>query len=144
MLTPRLFKIAVFLSGVFLILDRLLKFLLQIKEIKITLIPVLLNLEFYPNQQGPFSLPIPNLITIFASALLIIIFSILAYLKPNLRSSLLIVLVGAISNLFDRIFYGYTLDTFNFLNFSFFNLADVLITVGIMIIALQVLSKRIK
>lgn len=129
-------------GGVF-VLDRILKIAAQIKEISVTLVPHLLKLEFYPNYKGPFSLPIPQLVTIIISVSLIIIFLILIYYKRQFRLPLIVVTTGAISNLFDRIFFGYTIDTFHFLNFSFFNLADGLIFIGIFLLTWKLCTSNL-
>ena len=55
----------------------------------------------------------------------------------DIRFVLILITVGAASNLFDRIFYGYTIDTFQFSNFSFFNLSDGLIFAGIILLILK-------
>lgn len=123
-------------GGIF-VSDRFLKMLVKIKLTGTALIPHLLQLKFYANNKGPFSLPIPLWAIIAVSAMLIIIFLILIYSKPKFRLPLALITAGALSNLFDRIFYGYTIDTFQFLNFSFFNLADGLIFAGIILLVVR-------
>ncbi len=129
------------IGGVF-VLDRILKLVAQTNTTSKTLIPRLLNFEFYQNFRGPFSLPIPLWAIIAVSVMLIIILLILIYSKPKFRLPLVLIIAGALSNLFDRIFYGYTIDTFNFLNFSFFNLADGLIFAGIIWLICKIFKKE--
>jgi lipoprotein signal peptidase len=45
-----------------------------------------------------------------------------------------LIILGGVSNIFDRLFYGYTVDYVAFLNFSFFNLADGMILAGIVLL----------
>lgn len=166
----KILKILSVVGGI-LILDRFLKMFVQIKLAGLALVPHLLQLKFYANDKGPFSLPIPNLATIIVSSVLIIILLILILKPPqfilrarsaatsreagefstsrslsrcisgfrlnNIRLALISITAGAASNLFDRIFYGYTIDTFQFLNFSFFNLADGLIFAGVILLILK-------
>lgn len=145
--------------GGILILDRFLKMLVVVKMKAIEIIPGFFQLVFYQNTKGPFSLPIPLWLTIAVSTLIIIILLILIFLPPpksspsqregearwgraKIRLPLAIITAGALSNLFDRIFYGYAIDTFNFLNFSFFNLADGLIIFGIFFLIFNLFKKR--
>ena len=57
------------------------------------------------------------------------------------RISLAIILGGAIGNLLDRIFRGYVVDMFQFTFFQFpvFNVADMAVVCGTIILALQLL-----
>ena len=54
--------------------------------------------------------------------------------KKNLLLPLALILGGAISNLLDRFFYGGVLDYLNFRSFPTFNIADIYITFGIILI----------
>lgn len=46
------------------------------------------------------------------------------------KISIILICSGAVSNLIDRIIYGYVIDYLNFINISHYNLADVLIIIG--------------
>jgi signal peptidase II len=133
----QIIKILSVVGGV-LILDRFLKMFVKMKLAGMTLVPNLFQLKFYANSKGPFSLPIPQIVIIGATILVLIVIVILIYKKPNFRTPLFFIIAGALSNLFDRIFYGYTIDTFQFLNFSFFNLADGLIFIGIFLLIYKI------
>ena len=54
---------------------------------------------------------------------------------------LLLILLGALSNFFDRLAYGYVIDYFYLKNFTIFNLADASISGGA-ILALIGLNKK--
>lgn len=44
------------------------------------------------------------------------------------------IILGGASNIFDRLAYGYVIDYFNFFNYSFFNIADGMLIMGIAIL----------
>ena len=51
--------------------------------------------------------------------------------------SLTLIIVGAISNLIDRLRYGYVVDYIDVKFFSVFNIADSMITIGIILIVIK-------
>lgn len=51
-------------------------------------------------------------------------------LRPEVPA-LILISVGALSNLYDRIMYGYVIDYLDLRYFTIFNLADMMITAGI-------------
>ena len=58
-----------------------------------------------------------------------------------LRVSLVMVLSGAIGNIIDRLFRGYVVDFFEFTFFEWpvFNVADIYVVVGVILLALMIL-----
>jgi len=58
--------------------------------------------------------------------------------------SLAFIIGGGIGNLYDRIFYGYVVDMFEFkfMDFAIFNVADTFITIGCVILALVILFDK--
>ncbi|MBR4935447.1 MAG: signal peptidase II [Anaerotignum sp.] len=58
-----------------------------------------------------------------------------------LRVSLVLVLSGAIGNIIDRLFRGYVVDFFEFTFFEWpvFNVADIYVVVGVILLALMIL-----
>ena len=56
----------------------------------------------------------------------------------------LLIMVGGLSNLFDRLTYGYVVDMIRFFDISVFNLADVMIMIGCGLIMLKILRTRDK
>jgi len=122
----------------FIICDRFLK-LLAIDDYfnqPIKIVGGFFQLNFVSNYNIAFSLPFNELwlnITI-----VLIIFALIFYLlylllkgEYNKAGPLLIIVFGAISNLFDRIKYGYVVDYFDLKYFTVFNLADVMIVGGV-------------
>lgn len=57
-----------------------------------------------------------------------------------LRVSLVLVLAGAIGNIIDRLFRGYVVDFFEFTFFKWpvFNVADIYVVVGVILLALMI------
>jgi len=120
--------------AIFFLIDRYLK-LLAISSTAKPIINNLLNFNFVPNYQIAFSLPIsgPWLSVIIG----LVITAIFAYVIINYKQLKTIeligfsgILLGAISNLIDRLKYGFVIDYFDLKWFTIFNLADVLISLG--------------
>lgn len=55
---------------------------------------------------------------------------------------LLLVLFGAFSNLFDRVLYGYVVDYIDVPWFTVFNIADVMITCGVVVLGISLLKDK--
>lgn len=105
-----------------------------------------LTFNFTPNYNIAFSLPLSGP---WLSILIgLIILAILGYLMldKNLSKletiSLLGIIVGASSNLIDRLQYGYVVDYFDLKLFTVFNLADVIISVSTLILLIYLIRKK--
>lgn len=61
---------------------------------------------------------------------------------PNTSYALTILTIGAILNLTDRVFYGFVIDYFDLKYFTIFNLADIMITAGIVWLIISNWSKK--
>lgn len=90
-----------------------------------------------------FFLPINQTLVILFSVL--IIFFLITWFFKSLRSKnylrligQLLLILGGISNLYDRLFYGYVIDFIStpLWPFSIFNLADMMVVAGIIILLL--------
>ncbi len=121
-----------------------------------------LSFGFYKNYAGAFSLPIGGWLYNFAGIILLAIFIyfLIKEIKtPLLASSPLVlqgggwvgdlkvfsfalILLGGLSNMIDRFVFGYTVDYVNFMNFSFFNIADGMLVLGIIILLFFQFKKR--
>jgi signal peptidase II len=130
--------IVLFVTIIFLVaLDRLLKILaIYNPERPISLIGQILKFDFTPNYQIAFSLPLAGwpLIIIITLIIVILIFTSLYYFKRRdyIRLNLLmVVILGAGSNLFDRFRYGSVIDYLDLKYFTVFNLADAMIVIGV-------------
>ncbi len=122
----------------FLTIDRLTK-LFSLKELPVEgvfLIPGFLKLTLYKNINVAFglSLPLPLLYVLITLILLLLIsFSARAYRQKDiwLIFWLGLIIVGALGNLLDRLFYGRVIDFLEVPWWSIFNLADVFIIIGL-------------
>jgi len=125
-----------FFSFCIFIIDRLTKYLAFKLPATGVFIFNNLNFKLYLNQGIAFSLPLAQIVTIIISGLIIIgligfiiksyNLKIYIYLTPSL-----LIIVGAFSNLIDRIKFSGVVDFIDFWVLPAFNLADVYIIIGI-------------
>ncbi|MDO9399507.1 MAG: signal peptidase II [bacterium] len=124
----------------FISIDRFFKaFAFNRQDYEFNLIQEILKFNYKENYYIAFSLPIAGNILI-ALIVLIIIGLIFFYLycanigkKSNLIPLFLIIL-GASSNLYDRVRYGFVIDYLDLKYFTVFNLSDAMITVGVFLL----------
>jgi signal peptidase II len=139
----------IILAVFFVVADRFLKFLC-LQGYFNQPPPILGNffsLEFVKNYYISFSIPLSG--PILTAAIGLIILALLIYwlkilFSPNLQSSifnlqvpLAILITGAILNFIDRIRYGFVIDYFNLKYFTVFNLADIMIVIGVIILIIN-------
>jgi signal peptidase II len=105
--------------------------------------------NFTPNYNIAFSLPISG---VFLNFLIISIIIVLLYellfseiRKEWLKASFLtFIIFGAISNILDRLKYGFVIDYLDLKYFTVFNLADVMIVGGVLgILLITIKSNRL-
>ena len=94
--------------------------------------------NLYLNEKIAFSLPVPFYI-LYTILFLLIIFLFFICLKYFKKKSILLwpwtfILLGAISNILDRIYYGGVVDFIDIPWFTVFNLSDVYIFIGVIIL----------
>lgn len=80
-------------------------------------------------------------------SVIFIIFLLIIISRDNEKNFLIklsygLILGGALSNLFDRILYGYVIDYLDFQIWPVFNLSDACITIGVSLIILQSIKQR--
>ena len=134
------------LGIIIVLLDQIVKVILIDKNI--ILIPSVLSFTYTQNTGTAFGIGNNNtmLIIILNIIILGIIIKLLKERKDgielNTLLSLILILAGGISNLFDRIFRGYVIDfiDINLLNFPSFNIADISIVIGIVLLGIQILK----
>lgn len=95
-----------------------------------------LNLSLFSNGVAAFSLPIPAKEIAFISFFVVLGLIFLLFRSQSKAKSLALVflIAGALSNLLDRLLMGRVIDYFGVTllgKVSFFNLADVLIVIGV-------------
>ena len=86
-----------------------------------------------------------NSIAILLSVFLIIIFIALTIKWFNfLTLPAILVIISALSNIIDRFIYGGVVDYFNFFDYTRFNLADVILIVGMFLYLWEANKKLLK
>lgn len=137
-------KTSIIISILIAILDQIIKFIIDKKVLFIEILPTLFNIHKVYNYGVAFSF-LENkryLILLFSLILIYFLFNLRKDLPKTKKYDILfgVILGGIIGNLLDRVFRGYVIDyleTFIFgISFPIFNLADICITLGIIIMAL--------
>ena len=152
------FVINLFLVSLIFVLDRISKLYIIYLDAKnfenLIFSSKFLNIYLIWNEGiafGLFSFNQDNLYNILTSIIVIIIFVILYYLstaKGLKKYAFLMILGGAIGNLFDRIFYKAVPDFIDFhvgnFHWFIFNVADVFITLGVFfMILIEIFAKDV-
>ena len=129
---------------IFFILDRFLKIAALSGIAK-----KFLFVNFFLATNSNIALSIPLKGFIFYLLLIIIVFIVIAELVRSYQSqnkikilSLSLILIGAISNVLDRVRYGAVIDYFNLPFLTIFNLSDLMILAGIIILIWQLSRKN--
>lgn len=130
---------AIFLAVIFFaVLDRLLK-ALAAAGWRVDLFGQVLKFNLVKNYYIAFSLPLAGFwlnAAILAVILLLVYYLIASWRQGKRMVTLcwLAVILGAASNLYDRLKYGYVIDYLDLKYFTVFNLADVMIVVGVILL----------
>lgn len=139
----------ILLTGVFLIsLDRFLKHLaINFILPSFSILNGFFTLNLAKNYNIAFSLPISGPILtffIFFLILALILFLIKQWQQKNnvIVLTLFFTILGASSNLFDRIKFGYVIDYLDLKYFTVFNIADVMISFSICFLSYLLIIKR--
>lgn len=126
------------------IIDRLLKYVAisLYSEKSIKLLGFLLKFDFYSNKGIAFSIQFKQIIIIILIILIISAICWFLYKSYKIKKWLYIfclslILIGSVSNLIDRLIYGYVIDYFDMRWFTVFNLADVMIVIGALILIIS-------
>lgn len=131
--------IAGFLTlAIFFLSDRRFK-RLSLGGLDLVLIPEFLNFKFFANKNIAFSLPLEGawltfIITLIIGFLLFYLLRFYGDLNKTTLFGLGAVITGALSNLIDRFTHGFVIDYFNLKYFTIFNVADILIVSGTVLI----------
>lgn len=88
-----------------------------------------------------FDVPMPQVVTVALSVLLVLgIVMVLVWARthaPRYLTPLSLLLTGAASNLYDRLRFGFVIDVIEVVPRSIWNLADILILIGIIMLLLR-------
>lgn len=133
-------KTMILIGILIIILDQLTK-ILSVKK-NTTVIPGFLNFTYTENAGVAFGIGDNNIVMIIIFNI-IILGIIIKFLKERTKQindsiiiSFILVLAGGISNLIDRLMRGFVVDFIdvNILDFPNFNIADIFITIGIILL----------
>ena len=131
----KIINIAGFLTlAIFFLSDRWLKHF-SLGGLDFVIIPKFLNFHFFANRNIAFSLPLEGVwltivIALIVSLLVFYFFRIYSYSNKLTLFGLGAIITGALSNLSDRLFFGFVIDYLDLSHFTIFNLADILIVSG--------------
>ena len=121
---------------IIVILDQIIKNLM-IKN-TITIINNFLNLVYTQNIGAAFGIGSRIFVTIASLVIFIIILLFIILDKNRKKRAIpyMLIISGTISNLIDRIYRGYVIDyiQINIFNFPVFNIADICIVIGVLIL----------
>lgn len=141
-------KIKIIIIGIVLsTIDQVTKSLIIGKTF--TIIPNILNFTYTQNTGVAFGMGMDRNIVIIISIILLLAFLVLLVKNINKISigktiSLLLIIVGGISNIIDRIFRNYVIDFIDVNIFSFpnFNLADIYIVLGVILFLITIIKQE--
>ena len=133
-----------------LIIDRLSKVILMkgmSRGESVKVIPDIFHITLIHNTGAAFGM-FKGRTHVFSAISVFVITLITAYLlraksvERVIAVSLGLILGGAVSNLIDRLWFGYVIDFFDFRIWPVFNIADSCITIGTIILAASILFGR--
>ncbi len=114
------YRNAIGISGIFLFLDQLFKFLAHTNQsFQAYLIDPWLGWEYLANRGVAFGAPVPNMFLVAEKK----------HKTPHYVIAVALILVGAVSNYIDRVLFGITIDYLRIIT-AVFNIADVMILAG--------------
>ncbi len=143
--------IPIILAVFLLIADQVTKYiaLMRLKPVgSVTFIDGFMDFTFVENRGAAFGILNGKTWLLLIMAAVICIVIVIAMIKmPNtkeykwLKWSLILILAGAIGNVIDRLFRGYVVDffEFTFIEWPVFNMADIYVVVGTIVMAILVL-----
>lgn len=129
-------KIAIILGIIIIIIDQITKVIVIDKYI--TVIPDFLKITYTMNKGAAFGLGTPVIVLIVNILIIIGVLYFIFRYKNKITNYIpfALILAGGFGNLIDRIFRGYVIDFIdvNIFNFPNFNIADVSIFIGLVIL----------
>lgn len=113
----------------------------------IPLIPDILYLTYVRNTGAAFSLFVGfssylTIVGVIVTLVVIYFHIMLPKHEHYVQSALACVLAGSLGNLFDRVSRGYVVDFIDFRVWPVFNLADIMINIGVVLLAIYILKKK--
>ena len=120
------------------LLDRVTKELAEKRVLSLGNSNSLLKFSLVHNYGAALGIDIPLFLLIILSIAAMVFLFIIFERHPFLGIGF--ILGGLLGNLYDRVFYGYVIDFIYIKNFYVFNLADVFITVGGVMVFLKLIK----
>ena len=119
---------------------------LNVKE-SFVLIPNVVNINYVTNTGAAWNILNNHLVIIsfISISAIIFILSYMSHFKLNIRNKIAFILLlgGILSNLFDRVFYGYVIDYIELnIDYPIFNLADTFIVIGVILLIIAIFKKE--
>ncbi len=112
----------------------------------VEVIPGILSMVYVENTGAAFSILKDKTWLLSIISLLFCIFAVVYYVVKKPRNKLLclsgtLIFAGALGNAIDRVFYGYVIDFIktDFIEFPVFNVADIAITAGAVLLMIYVI-----
>lgn len=142
--------VAVIVIGVLVALDQFTKYLATVKlkgNKPFVMIDGVFELNYLENRGMAFGMMQNKQIFFCVFSIVILAALVFYYIRvPNtkrmlpMRALMIVIAAGAIGNMIDRLVRGFVVDMFYFklINFPIFNVADIYVVVGIILIALLV------
>ncbi len=130
-------------------IDRAIKVLVSVKLDPAQSIPIIKNIihiTYVQNTGVAFGFFRGQRFALVAIGLLVCAVVVYFYSRLNIKDALLVaalavILGGSLGNLYDRVFLGYVIDYIDLRVFPVFNLADVAINIGVLLIILEMIVK---
>ena len=131
-------------SGLFLLIDQILKYQALYNWTTPNLISPYFGWQLFLNKGVAFGLPLSNTLTILITLPMIGLIGYLLYKHLNTPKLLLawsMLLTGSLSNLLDRVIYHQVID-YLLIGTAIINLGDILILAGLLIYLLSLKTKK--
>jgi len=129
------YKLPLIVGVLLLVLDRGLKALaVRLPAKGLFCSQEIFGVKLFLNKGIAFGLPLPQVISITISILIIMALIYLLIKKKYNSFGLVLIIIGAASNLLDKIKYQAIIDLFNIKYITVFNLADLYIIIGLALI----------
>lgn len=142
----------VIISTIILLFDQVVKSIIQIGNVHFNIIGNFLRLNYYQNTGAAWSILQGKTVTLIVISIimLILVYSMsFSYEEAKINDvSFGLLFGGIVGNLVDRIFYGFVRDFIDInifgYNFPVFNIADMAIVIGVIILVISTIKGELK
>ena len=132
-------KIIIPLTSLLAFFDQYSKYLIEkYLTTEVSIIKDYFEIVYHTNPGIAFGIPVPMMLLVFTNVLLLLIIGYFALRdlrqRPIAQTAISLILAGGIGNLIDRVFRGSVIDFIAIWKWPTFNLADIYIMVGVLLI----------